>query len=251
MLNMKNLLEGYAWEREPGKPLPNMKTVQAKYEAAQREAATPKAVKPVTETKVKTANINMDVVEALTYYGFVVNEAVAVKLMMQPGISAKRIQTMYENAKLPEKANVRNIAAYISTDSVLTETYDASKIEAYIEVYHMYKDGKLDKDTFYKFMDILEPDDREELIGYIRTRKDQEMMEEAEKKEKAKKYPRWQDTDGDGKWYEAGDDVSEGEDIPDLGRLNMSGTLEESKFWGKIKGNLNGHDYILRETFRK
>ena len=36
----------------------------------------------------------------------------------------------------------------------------------------------------------------------------------------------------------------------DLDVLNM-GSLEESKFWGRVKGNLKGHDYILREAFRK
>jgi hypothetical protein len=36
----------------------------------------------------------------------------------------------------------------------------------------------------------------------------------------------------------------------DLGVLNM-GSLEESKFWGRVTGNLKGHEYILREAFRK
>ena len=36
----------------------------------------------------------------------------------------------------------------------------------------------------------------------------------------------------------------------DLDVLNM-GSLEESKFWGRVKGNLHGHEYILREAFRK
>jgi len=36
----------------------------------------------------------------------------------------------------------------------------------------------------------------------------------------------------------------------DLDVLNM-GSLEESAFWGRVKGNLKGHDYILREAFRK
>jgi hypothetical protein len=43
-----------------------------------------------------------------------------------------------------------------------------------------------------------------------------------------------------------GDDSEE----TDLGVLNM-GSLEESKFWGRVTGNLKGHDYILREAFRK
>ena len=36
----------------------------------------------------------------------------------------------------------------------------------------------------------------------------------------------------------------------DMDVLNM-GSLEESAFWGRVKGNLHGHEYILREAFKK
>jgi hypothetical protein len=36
----------------------------------------------------------------------------------------------------------------------------------------------------------------------------------------------------------------------DLDVLNM-GSIEESKFWGRVKGNLHGHEYILKEAFKK
>ena len=35
----------------------------------------------------------------------------------------------------------------------------------------------------------------------------------------------------------------------DLDTLNM-GSLKES-FWSRVRGNLHGHEYILRETFKK
>ena len=35
----------------------------------------------------------------------------------------------------------------------------------------------------------------------------------------------------------------------DLDALNM-GSLKEG-FWSRVKGNLHGHEYILRETFKK
>ncbi len=35
----------------------------------------------------------------------------------------------------------------------------------------------------------------------------------------------------------------------DLDALNM-GSLEEG-FWSRVRGNLHGHEYILRETFKK
>ena len=80
---------------------------------------------------------------------------------------------------------------------------------------------------------------------------------------------RWQDNDGDGKWYEKGDDVNESDNTDGMcegcgsmkegcdcdhgdendSALNMR-NLGES-FWGRVKGNLKGHEYILREAFRK
>lgn len=36
----------------------------------------------------------------------------------------------------------------------------------------------------------------------------------------------------------------------DMDVLNME-SLEESKFWRRVKGNLHGHEYILREAFKK
>ncbi len=43
--------------------------------------------------------------------------------------------------------------------------------------------------------------------------------------------------------------MKETEDDSDLDTLNM-GSLEEG-FWGRVKGNLHGHEYILKEAFRK
>ena len=45
-------------------------------------------------------------------------------------------------------------------------------------------------------------------------------------------------------------DHSADEEAVDMDVLNM-GSLEESTFWGRVKGNLKGHEYILREAFRK
>jgi hypothetical protein len=37
-----------------------------------------------------------------------------------------------------------------------------------------------------------------------------------------------------------------GSDTTDESVLNM-----RESFWGRVKGNLHGHEYILREAFRK
>ncbi len=43
--------------------------------------------------------------------------------------------------------------------------------------------------------------------------------------------------------------MKETEEETDMDVLNM-GSLEEG-FWKRVKGNLHGHEYILREAFRK
>jgi hypothetical protein len=43
--------------------------------------------------------------------------------------------------------------------------------------------------------------------------------------------------------------MKETEEETDMDVLNM-GSLEEG-FWNRVKGNLHGHEYILREAFRK
>ena len=49
---------------------------------------------------------------------------------------------------------------------------------------------------------------------------------------------------------ETEEELDHAADEPNTDLLNM-GSLEESKFWGRVKGNLHGHEYILREAFRK
>ena len=80
---------------------------------------------------------------------------------------------------------------------------------------------------------------------------------------KESKEPRWQDNDGDGKWYEPedineyGDDETHSLNVPETGVDSYDDAQEEPKdamtesFWNRVKGNLNGQEWILREHFRK
>jgi hypothetical protein len=75
--------------------------------------------------------------------------------------------------------------------------------------------------------------------------------------------PRWQDNDGDGVWYEPGDDIKEGDDenhgvsVSKLGVEPYDDAYEDpidamnESFWKRVNGNLHGHEHILRESFRK
>jgi hypothetical protein len=81
-------------------------------------------------------------------------------------------------------------------------------------------------------------------------------------KAKIAKEPRWQDSDGDGNWYEPGEDVKEGVEDEmsadvDMDALNMPNIDDNEEtdinesFWKRVNGNLHGHEHILRESFRK
>ena len=238
MIKLKTILsEAYAWEREAGKALPTMKSVQEKYEKNLKEQGEEKEWEP-------NPNPTPDPI----FDG--VNEA-----------------------------------------------HDSHNMSALIELYHQYKDGKMSKEIFYQLLKILNPDEREELMGYIKTRRDSEnyklpdespmdysddFMEEAydakgieDAADEANdgEKPDYIDADKDGNEKESmkkafadkEDNVNEGvmcetcecdpctcddDKEVDESALNM-GELEESKFWGRVKGNFKGHEYILREAFRK
>ena len=55
--------------------------------------------------------------------------------------------------------------------------------------------------------------------------------------------------EGDDENHEIHADAPKSEEDVDIDVLNME-SLEEG-FWNRVKGNLHGHEYILRETFRK
>lgn len=93
-------------------------------------------------------------------------------------------------------------------------------------------------------------------------RKKREQRTGASGYKKESKEPRWQDNDGDGKWYEPedineyGDDETHSISVPDTGVESYDDAYEikdkmTESFWNRVKGNLNGHEYILREAFRK
>jgi len=194
------LLEGYAWERKPGKPLPTLAEVQAEYQ--QNEAA--------DAVKAKVAKLEKEIADLKHQY--------------------------YKDSNLsPER------------------------------------EKQLRKQMGEKGRELkrAKREDRTGSAGYGKPSKS------------GTSEPRWQDNDGDGVWYEPGDDIKEGveemSDDADMDVLNMPGIDEygddethmvdadspknaesdvreknvTESFWGRVKGNLHGHEYILREAFRK
>jgi hypothetical protein len=183
MKSLKNiLLEGYAWERKPGQPLPTLAEVQAEYQ--RNEAA--------DAVKAKVAKLEKEIADLKHQYYSVTNLPPEREMQLRKQLGEKGREL--KRAKREERTG--------------TAGYKNSKPE------------------------------------------------------------RWQDNDGDGTWYEPGVDVKEnvneyGDDethslnIPETGVESYDDAQEMPKdkmtesFWSRVKGNLNGHEWILREHFRK
>jgi hypothetical protein len=50
-------------------------------------------------------------------------------------------------------------------------------LEGHISVYNEYKDGKISKDLFYRFIGVLDRRDKERLLDYIRSEKEENESE--------------------------------------------------------------------------
>lgn len=91
----------------------------------------------------------------------------------------------------------------------------------------------------------------------------EETIKSAAKDMNEEDAPRWQDSDGDGKWYEPedvneyGDDETHSVHVSETGVEPYDAAYDKPKdamtesFWKRVNGNLHGHEYILREAFRK
>jgi hypothetical protein len=194
MIKLKNILsEGYAWERQDGKPLPTMKDVQEAYDAKGVEEA-------VTSRTHVVYACNVEMPDGT------IKPDVRISVPKGDGAESevrKKLQDRYKGCKIRKITKAQNPGKNDDSDS------DSEK--------------------------------------------------------------RWQDNDGDGKWYEKGDDIKEGDED---GMCESCGTMKESctcdheddmggdesalnmgnlgeSFWKRVNGNLKGHEYILREAFRK
>jgi hypothetical protein len=188
------LLEGYAWERKPGQPLPTLAEVQAEYQ--RNEAA--------DAVKAKIAKLEKEIADLKHQY--------------------------YKDSNLsPER------------------------------------EKQLRKQMGEKGRELkrAKREDRTGSAGY-----NPNPERKAPTSPSSKPEPRWQDNDGDGVWYEPGDDVKEG--IDDMASLDEYGDDEThafgfnatgvetydaaydtpkdamtESFWNRVNGNLLGHDWIL------
>ena len=95
----------------------------------------------------------------------------------------------------------------------------------------------------YDAKGIEEAEDSEAKPDYIDLDKDGNEEESMKKAAKDAKEVNEEETEEEAD--HAANDAGETLDV-----LNMR-SLKESNFWGRVKGNLHGHEYILREAFKK
>ena len=63
---------------------------------------------------------------------------------------------------------------------IINEQTEEDNLSDHIKIYHMYKNGELDKKTFYSFVGILDRHEKERLMDYIKGQKEQSLDEQIE-----------------------------------------------------------------------
>jgi hypothetical protein len=253
MKKLKDILsEAYAWERKPGRPLPTLAEVQAEY--LRNEAA--------DAVKAKVAKLEKEIADLKHQYYSVTNLSPEREMQLRKQLGEKGREL--KRAKREERSGAEGYKG----NPLKKEPKDRSNAKP--DFLDLDKDGNTEEPMKDAAHDMNEADE-----------------------------PRWQDSDGDGKWYELGQDVNESasfqerfaeysddalrdmivtlkrfdgttDDVRELEReldrrkhdknhitestmITKAGVqaMRELPLEQRILQNLHGHDYILRESFRK
>ena len=235
MKSLKNiLLEGYAWERRPGKPLPTLAEVQAEYQ--RNEAA--------NDAKAKVAKLEKEIADLKHQYYSVSNlsperETQLRKQMGEKGRELKRAKREdktgsagYKNSK-PER--------WQDNDG------DGNWYEPGVDVKEGLDEASSFQERFAEYSDDALRDMIVTLRRFDGTKDDvreleQELARRKQDKDNVNEY-------GDDETHSVSA-VETGVEPYDAAYEKPEDAMTES-FWGRVKGNLHGHEYILREAFRK
>jgi hypothetical protein len=239
MKKLKDILsEGYAWERRPGKPLPTLAEVQAEY--LRNEAA--------NDAKAKVAKLEKEIADLKHQY------------YSDKNLTAEKSQIL--KRKLGEKG--RELKSAKREDRTGSAGYDkSSKSGAKPDFLDLDNDGDTEepmksaaKDmnegaSFQeRFADYSDDALRDMIVTLRRFDGTKDDIRELEQELDRRK----QDKDNVNEYgHDEMNSVSVAEtgvDSYDDAYKKPEDAMMES-FWGRVKGNLHGHEYILREAFRK
>ena len=265
MIKLKNILsEAYAWEREPGQPLPNMKTVQEKYQKNLKEQD-PQSTDPVLGNPGKQVNVNPANPEVYDINGNLLPD---VPADLNKNLRVQNYREVTVTPKYYFQTKNMGETNYVRYDVKTGQLIDnntgeklvklspglpARQVYLWLRRNHM---GKADtrfkresvrlKESFEDELDAADEANEGAKPDYVDLDKDgneEESMKQAAKDaEESDKEVNEEETE------EESDHAADTASV-DMDVLNM-GSLEEG-FWNRVKGNLHGHEYILREAFRK
>ena len=235
MIKLKDILsEAYAWERQEGKPLPTLKDVQTAYRKNLQE---------------NVDEMDADIAAELVHYGFAKSEEAALRALDNGNVDHETIHGVYKSDSLTQQEKAQTIADMLDFEEDergmnRNEAYDAKGVKDAVD--------EAEEDAKPDYIDLDGDGNEEESMKDAaadmqkkaeQNPKDGKTKEDLPSKDLAIQQMKEEETEKEAD--NAADDASVDMDV-----LNM-GSLEESAFWNRVKGNLHGHEYILREAFRK
>ncbi len=280
MTKLKTLLEGFAWERKPGKPLPTLAEVQAEYEkneaVSQSDAdkrwntdriqmAMRKNTMPADS--VLASSMSTPAKAPSNFYREKITALEAQRKQLEFDMEQEAepeggpIADYYGEALMHIDDQIASIRKKMSTNESLdTVSEESNPVKA--KIAKLEKELANVKHQYYKDSN-LSPEKSEQLrkkmgdLGRDLKRAKREDKTGSAGYQKTSNAgttePRWQDNDGDGKWYEPGDDVKAESAKPDYIDADSDGDETESmkkafqdkeemneSFISRIKKNLIG-----------
>ena len=257
------LLEGYAWERKPGKPLPTLAEFQAEYQ--RNESA--------NDVKAKIAKLEKELANVKHQYYSDKNltDEKSQKLKQQMGDIGRKLK----RAKREDKTGSEGYgkSSTNAKPDFLDLDKDGNEEESMKDAAADMNEGASFQERFAEYSDDALRDMIVTLKRFDGTKDDvRELEQELDRRKQGK-----------GHSNESTHSIKEEEDVTDFGDeadtdvLNMPSIDEygddethmmdaerpknpesdvrepdmNESFWGRVKGNLHGHEYILREAFRK
>lgn len=267
------LLEGYAWERRPGKPLPTLAEVQAEYQ--RNEAA------DAVKTKIAKLEKELATVKHQYYSNTNLSPERETQLRQQMGDIGRKLK----RAKREDKTG--------------SEGYGKSSTNAKPDFLDLDKDGNTEEPMKSAAKDMNESASFQERFADYSDDALRDMIVTLRRFDGTKDDVRELEQELDRRKQDKGHDKSthslkeeddtcpvcgnspctcdEETDSADIDVLNMPALDEygddethmmdasrpknpesdvrekdiNEAFWSRVKGNLHGHEYILREAFRK
>jgi hypothetical protein len=231
MIKLKNILsEAYAWERQEGKPLPTLKDVQTAYRKNLQE---------------NEDEINLDIADTLIQFAYADSEEQALRALDKSS-DYDTIVGVYKSGHMTQREKAQTIADMLDFEDteVTRMRNDITRDDEDMDYSEDFMEEAYDAKGVEDAVDEAEGGAKPDYIDLDKDGNEEESMKQAalDAKDDSKEVNEEETEDESD---EAVDDAA-----ADTDALNM-GSLEESTFWGRVKGNLHGHEYILREAFRK